>query len=96
RTDAEADAWRKRDPVARLEAYLRRRGHLTDEDVAAASAEAEEFAGRLRDRMNADPELVPLGLFDHVYGTPDPQLDEQRAQLRTEIEETPSSEEALS
>ncbi|QKW33099.1 pyruvate dehydrogenase (acetyl-transferring) E1 component subunit alpha [Actinomadura sp. NAK00032] len=92
RTDAEADEWRGRDPIARLERYLRRRGHLTDADVAAASAEAEEFAARLRDRMNADPELVPLGMFEHVYGTPTPQLDEQRAQLRAEIE----AEEALS
>ncbi|WP_412515954.1 pyruvate dehydrogenase (acetyl-transferring) E1 component subunit alpha [Actinomadura madurae] len=92
RPDAEAEEWRRRDPIARLETYLRRRGHLTDTDVAASAAEAEEFAERLRTRMNADPDLAPMGLFDHVYGTPTPQLDEQRAQLRAEIE----AEEALS
>ncbi|TDD96077.1 pyruvate dehydrogenase (acetyl-transferring) E1 component subunit alpha [Actinomadura rubrisoli] len=86
RTDAEAERWRRRDPVARLEAYLRRRGHLGDEDVAAAAAAAEELAARLRAGMNADPELAPLGLFDHVYGTRTPQLDEQRASLRSELE----------
>ncbi|MUN42121.1 pyruvate dehydrogenase (acetyl-transferring) E1 component subunit alpha [Actinomadura litoris] len=91
RTEGEAARWRRRDPVARLEAHLRRRGLLTDEDVEACAAEAEEFASRLRERMNADPELVPLGMFDHVYGTPTPQLDEQRALLRTELE----AEEAL-
>ena len=91
RTDAEAEEWRRRDPIVRLERYLRRRGHLSRDDVAAAAAAAEEFAARLRDRMNADPGLDPLGLFDHVYSTPTPQLDEQRAQLRAELE----AEEAL-
>ncbi|GAA4223848.1 pyruvate dehydrogenase (acetyl-transferring) E1 component subunit alpha [Actinomadura meridiana] len=86
RTEAEAEEWRRRDPIARLEAYLRRRGHLSDADVTAFAAEAEEFAERLRARMNADPELAPMDLFDHVYGTPTPQLDEQRELLRTELD----------
>ncbi|GAA0339695.1 pyruvate dehydrogenase (acetyl-transferring) E1 component subunit alpha [Actinoallomurus spadix] len=91
RTDAEAEEWRRRDPIARLEAYLRRRGHLTDEDTAEAATAAEDFAARLRTAMNADPELAPLGMFDHVYDVPTPQLDEQRASLRSELE----AEEAL-
>jgi pyruvate dehydrogenase E1 component alpha subunit len=86
RTKAEAEEWRRRDPIARLEAYLRRRGHLSDADVAAFAAEAEEFAERLRTRMNTDPDLAPMDLFDHVYGTPTPQLDEQRALLRGELD----------
>ncbi|WUH98586.1 pyruvate dehydrogenase (acetyl-transferring) E1 component subunit alpha [Spirillospora sp. NBC_00431] len=92
RTDAEAEEWRRRDPIARLESHLRRRGHLTDTDTAAFSTEAEEFAEDLRTRMNADPDLAPLGLFDHVYGTPTPQLAEQRALLGAELdtEGTPS------
>ncbi|GAA4623918.1 pyruvate dehydrogenase (acetyl-transferring) E1 component subunit alpha [Actinoallomurus vinaceus] len=91
RTDAEAEEWRRRDPIARLEAYLRRRGHLGDDDVTEAAAAAEEYAARLRTRMNADPELDPLGLFDHVYDVPTPQLGEQRESLRSELE----AEEAL-
>jgi pyruvate dehydrogenase E1 component alpha subunit len=86
RTDAEADRWRRRDPIARLETYLRGRGHLTDDDVAAAATEAEEVATTLRDAMNLDPDLDPLGLFEHVYHAPTPQLDEQRALLRSELE----------
>jgi 2-oxoisovalerate dehydrogenase E1 component alpha subunit len=86
RGDAEVERWRQQDPIARMEAYLRRRGHLTDDDVEATAAEAEEFAARLRIAMNADPELTPLGLFDHVYRTPTPQLIEQRALLRAELE----------
>ncbi len=86
RDDAEVERWRKRDPIARLEAYLRKRGELTDTDVKEIAVEAEEFAERLRTAMNADPELVPLSMFEHVYRTPTTQLEEQRAQLRSEIE----------
>ncbi|MFI0366808.1 pyruvate dehydrogenase (acetyl-transferring) E1 component subunit alpha [Actinomadura sp. 1N219] len=92
RTEAEAEEWRRRDPIARLESYLRRRGHLTDADIESFSADADKVAEDLRTRMNADPDLAPLGLFDHVYGTPTPQLDEQRALLSAELhtEGTPS------
>lgn len=92
RADAEPEEWRHRDPIARLEAYLRRRGHLSDEDVAAAAAEAEEFAARTRAALNTDPHPAPMDLFEHVYSTPTPQLDEQRAFLRAELEaeEVPS------
>ena len=86
RGEEETERWRRRDPIARLETYLRAGGHLTDDDVAAAAAEAEEFAGGLRTAMNADPKLDPLSLFDHVYQAPTPQLAEQKALLRSEIE----------
>ena len=36
--------------------------------------------------MNADVEVDPLSLFDHVYATPTPQLLEQRAQVQAELE----------
>jgi pyruvate dehydrogenase E1 component alpha subunit len=85
RSESEVDLWRKRDPIARLEAYLRKRGALTDADAAAVAAEAEELAASLRTRMNADPVLNPTDLFDHVYGEPTPQLREQRAGLLEEL-----------
>jgi 2-oxoisovalerate dehydrogenase E1 component alpha subunit len=87
RTTAEVDEWRQRDPIARLEAYLRGRGALTDTEVAAVAAEAEEYAAALRTRMNADPPLTPTDLFDHVYAEPTPQLREQRAALLDELVE---------
>ena len=36
--------------------------------------------------MNADVELDPLDLFDHVYAAPTPQLREQRAMVQAELE----------
>ncbi|MET8080985.1 pyruvate dehydrogenase (acetyl-transferring) E1 component subunit alpha [Streptomyces sp. NPDC005303] len=85
REDDEVEQWRAADPVDRLEAYLRSRHALTDEDVAALREEAEELAARVRAGMNADSVLDPLELFDHVYAEPTPQLREQRAQLAAEL-----------
>ncbi|WP_329333754.1 pyruvate dehydrogenase (acetyl-transferring) E1 component subunit alpha [Streptomyces sp. NBC_00663] len=87
REDDEVEQWRGADPVDRLEAFLRSRNALTDEDVAALREEAEDLAARVRAGMNADPELDPLELFAHVYAEPTPQLLEQRAQLAAELAE---------
>ena len=86
RDEDEVTGWLRRDPIARLEAYLRAQGLLDDEAVAAVAAEAEAVAADVRTRMNADVEVDPLSLFDHVYATPTPQLLEQRAQVQAELE----------
>lgn len=85
RDGAEVDAWRDRDPIVRLEKYLRDRGELDDDAVAAVAAEAEAYAADVRGRMNAQPTVDPLSLFDHVYAQPTPQLIEQREQVRAEL-----------
>ncbi|MDM4718777.1 pyruvate dehydrogenase (acetyl-transferring) E1 component subunit alpha [Micromonospora sp. WMMA1363] len=81
----EVDAWRDRDPLARLETYLRARGALDDAAVAAVAGEAEAYAADLRDRMHDKPTVDPLSLFDHVYAEPTPHLVEQREQVRAEL-----------
>ncbi|GGM07131.1 pyruvate dehydrogenase E1 component subunit alpha [Micromonospora yangpuensis] len=85
RDAAEVDAWRDRDPIARLEAYLRATDALDDAAVAAVADEAEAYAATLRERMNATPTVDPMSLFDHVYAEPTPQLVEQRDQVRAEL-----------
>jgi pyruvate dehydrogenase E1 component alpha subunit len=86
RDEDEVTGWLRRDPIARLETYLRAQGLLDDEAVAAVAAEAEALAADVRTRMNAEVEVDPLSLFDHVYATPTPQLLEQRAQVQAELE----------
>jgi 2-oxoisovalerate dehydrogenase E1 component alpha subunit len=85
RDGAEVDAWVGRDPIARLETYLREAGTLDDAAVEQIRAEAEAFAADLRARMNVEPTVDPLALFDHVYAQPTPQLVEQREQVRAEL-----------
>jgi pyruvate dehydrogenase E1 component alpha subunit len=85
RDGAEVEAWLARDPIARLETYLRGRGLLDDDAVEAVRTEAEASAADLRTRMNVEPTPAPLSLFDHVYAQPTPQLLEQREQVRAEL-----------
>jgi len=86
RGDAEVGTWREHDPILLLERELTGRG-LLDEDVKqAARQDAEAMAADLRERMNQDPVLDPMDLFAHVYAEPTPQLSEQSAQLRAELE----------
>ena len=85
RNSEEVDRWLDADPLSRLEKHLRDLGALTDEDVAEAQAEGERLAADLRSRMNADPHLDPMALFDHVYARPTTQLVEQRDLLATEL-----------
>jgi len=53
--------------------------------VAEVREEAERFAAQLRNRMNAEPQVDPMSLFEHVYAQPTPQLVEQREQVRAEL-----------
>ncbi|GAA4158103.1 pyruvate dehydrogenase (acetyl-transferring) E1 component subunit alpha [Gryllotalpicola daejeonensis] len=87
RSSDEVEAWRARDPIARLETYLRGAGVLDDEFAQHVAGEAEELASSTRDLMNAEPQLDPLELFDHVYAAERPALIEQRAALERELAE---------
>ena len=86
RGDAEVETWRGHDPIALLEHELTERGLIDEAGIEAVRQDAEEFAAGLRERMNQDPVLDPMDLFAHVYAEPTPQLREQQAQLRAELE----------
>ncbi|POX42145.1 pyruvate dehydrogenase (acetyl-transferring) E1 component subunit alpha [Streptomyces sp. Ru73] len=85
RSDAEVEEWRGHDPIALVERELAARDLLTPAYVSATKEAAEEMAGALRERMNADPALDPMDLFAHVYAAPTGQLREQSDLLRAEI-----------
>ncbi|MET8577656.1 pyruvate dehydrogenase (acetyl-transferring) E1 component subunit alpha [Streptomyces sp. NPDC005012] len=86
RDAAEVDAWRDHDPVPLLERELTARGVLDEDAIRAVRDDAEAMAADLRARMNQDPEIDPMELFAHVYAEPTPQLLEQQAVLRAELD----------
>lgn len=86
RVDSEVEAWREHDPIRLLETELTGRGLLDEDGVRSAAEAAEAMAARLRERMNADPVLNPMDLFEHVYAEQTSQLREQAAQLRAELD----------
>jgi 2-oxoisovalerate dehydrogenase E1 component alpha subunit len=85
RDDEEADGWLVRDPITRLDAYLRGAGALDDAALELIRGEAEAAATDLRNQMHAEPTVDPLSLFEHVFATPTRQLAEQREQVRGEL-----------
>jgi pyruvate dehydrogenase E1 component alpha subunit len=87
RDSDEVEAWQARDPLTRLETYLRETGQLDDIAIGHVRAEAEQFATSVRERMNTDVSVDPAELFAHVYAEPTAQLREQRADLLEELRE---------
>lgn len=85
RTPDEVDGWTGQDPIVRLQAYLVAQGALDDARVEEVRQEAEALAADLRARMNAEPQVDPMSLFEHVYAEPTPQLREQARLVRTEL-----------
>jgi len=84
----EVSGWLGRDPITRLEAYLRAERLLDDEAAGRLAAEAERLAADVRQHMNADVDADPAELFEHVYARPTAALERQRAALLAELVET--------
>jgi 2-oxoisovalerate dehydrogenase E1 component alpha subunit len=84
RTKEEVEQWQGRDPLVRLQRHLLDEGTLDQAGIDQVAAEAEALAADLRTRMNAEPQVRPSELFEHVYATPTPQLREQAALVAAE------------
>jgi 2-oxoisovalerate dehydrogenase E1 component alpha subunit len=90
RDSGEVDAWLDRDPLRRLETYLRGRNLVGDGDLAEFGAEAEQFAADVRTAISGDMMADPAELFAHVYAAPTPALAAQRESLLAELAGGPS------
>jgi 2-oxoisovalerate dehydrogenase E1 component alpha subunit len=80
RTADEEESWRRRDPIARMEAFLRAKG-ASDAFFADVEAESRAVADDVRTRTNALGGLEADSMFAHVYSAPHPLVDEQRRWL---------------
>ncbi len=77
RTDAEVELWKKRDPIARFEAYLKGKklwGESYRDKVQEEAAEKVEAAVKKAEAFSAPPELM----FDFVFEKKTPNLQEQK------------------
>jgi pyruvate dehydrogenase E1 component alpha subunit len=77
----ELEDWRGRDPISRLESYLRAEGVLDDGLRARVAAKADDVAATLREATIHMPDPAPAELFEHVYAGPHTALDRQREQF---------------
>lgn len=80
RGSGDDEHWRARDPIDRVERYLRAGGHLDDGLPERVAAEADEVARGVRAGVRALPEPEPARLFEHAYATLPHELREQRSE----------------
>jgi pyruvate dehydrogenase E1 component alpha subunit len=82
----EVERWRRRDPLARVEALLRAQGEFTEEFERAVAAEADQWGADVRAACLGARTKPAIEIFDHVYDEPHVGLDAQRAQFAAYLE----------
>jgi pyruvate dehydrogenase E1 component alpha subunit len=78
RMAAELEAWKLRDPIERVKAYLLRSGAADADFIDEVEAEAERLGVWLREACRAMPDPAPLSAFEHVYAGAHSILDAER------------------
>lgn len=75
----EVERWRRRDPIARVEALLRSMDAFDDAFVAQVAADADELGAAVRTAALSAVTKPAIEVLDNVYAEPHTGLDEQRA-----------------
>jgi 2-oxoisovalerate dehydrogenase E1 component alpha subunit len=78
RLSGDVESWKLKDPIARVEAYVKRNGLADAEFFADVAAEADELGVTLREGCKALPDPQPLSMFDNVYAEMTDELAAQR------------------
>jgi 2-oxoisovalerate dehydrogenase E1 component alpha subunit len=76
----EVERWRRRDPLARVQAHLRARGEFSEDFEREVAAEADRWGADVRSACLNAVTKPAIEIFDHVYDEPHVGLDAQRAQ----------------
>ena len=77
RDDEEVERWKQKDPIPRMETFLRETGRLDDESVAAIEDRIEERVAEAIDEAEAAAAADPAEIFEHVYEGMPKRLEEQ-------------------
>ena len=78
RLSDDVESWKLKDPIARVEVYLRRNGLVDDDFIAGVKQEADDLGHHLREGCKALPDPVQLAMFEHVYAEETEELRAQR------------------
>ncbi len=73
RVSAEVEVWKHRDPIERFKRWLLTTGR--------ADAESDTLGTSVRERCLSMPEPPGTDMFDHVYATPHPVMERERAEF---------------
>ncbi len=82
RSEEEVEAWKRRDPIPRLESFLRETGRLDDEAIEAIEDTIKTEVADAIEAAEDAPRPHPDDIFDFVYEEPTPRVAAGKAQLR--------------
>ncbi|MFI5065179.1 MAG: pyruvate dehydrogenase (acetyl-transferring) E1 component subunit alpha [Streptosporangiales bacterium] len=86
RLASELEAWKLKDPIERVKAYLVRSGAADPDFFAGVDARADELGRRVRKGCLEMLDPQPLAIFDNVYAGPNALLEAERAQYAAYLE----------
>ena len=78
RLSEDVENWKLKDPIARLEVYIKRNGLATESFFADLVEEGDALGHSLREGCKAMPDPAPLEIFDRVYAEITPELVTQQ------------------
>ncbi|MDZ7745049.1 MAG: pyruvate dehydrogenase (acetyl-transferring) E1 component subunit alpha [Halobacteriales archaeon] len=81
RQDEEVEAWKAKDPIPRLEAFLRDRAILDDERVADITESVEDEVAEAIETAEGYTRPTTDSMFEHVYAEMPERLRDQQAYL---------------
>ncbi|WP_238335855.1 pyruvate dehydrogenase (acetyl-transferring) E1 component subunit alpha [Serinicoccus kebangsaanensis] len=79
RISAEVDAWKAKDPIDRMTAYLTSEGVIDDAWVEQTEGEADQLAARIRKACQTMPDPPHEEMFAHVYAEPHTLIERESA-----------------
>jgi TPP-dependent pyruvate/acetoin dehydrogenase alpha subunit len=85
RSEEEVEAWRRKDPIRRFAAHLKKEGLLTDQAEAAVAEEAREEVQRAVAACESAPPVPPESLVEDVYAEMPWHLKEQQEWIRIPV-----------
>lgn len=97
RTKEQEEFWAQRDPIARVDAYLRERGELSDEFREEVADEAKALCERARTTVRGWQRGPVSTMFDNVHALPHAQVSAERAwfeRYESAFADTPAHSEA--
>ena len=80
RDEALVEPWKARCPIRRFETWLIKSGRLLDADTTRIREECEQEVLDARERFRAEAKAHPREIFDHIFASLSPELEEQRMQ----------------
>ncbi|WP_019632139.1 pyruvate dehydrogenase (acetyl-transferring) E1 component subunit alpha [Actinomadura atramentaria] len=78
RLKSDEEAWKLKDPIERVRAYLAREGLASETFFRSVDDEAKAVAADLRKECRALPDPPPGAMFEHVYAAPHPLMTEEQ------------------